>query len=286
MEVVTLLPLAQAELARKRSTLLVDAFAGKALSARAVAGTDLLEAMLVGGFPEMIARPDASRRKAWARDYARAVISRDVRDIAEVIKLDEMPRLLRALAHHAGQLLNASELGGQLGLDAKTVRRYIGILEQVFLVRRIEPWFANRLSRVIKSPKVQFFDSGLLASLRGASTVALGSDRVALGALFETFVFAEVAKQISWGDDEINVYHYRDKDQREVDLVLERSDGAVVGIEIKAAASVSDRDLGGLRRLATACGDRFVQGLVAYDGDIAVPFGDRMHAMPISALWR
>jgi uncharacterized protein len=287
MEIVTLLPLARAELARKRPTFLEEAFSGRVIhTSRPMIGPDLVEAIVIGGYPEMLSRTDASRRHAWARDYTRAVISRDVRDIAEVTKLDEMPRLMRALAHHASQLLNATELGGQLRLDAKTIRRYVGILEQVFLVRRIEPWFTNRLSRIIKSPKLHFLDSGLLASLRGSTEHTLRADRVALGALFETFVFAEVAKQISWSDDAIAVYHYRDKDKREVDLVLERDDGAVVGIGIKAAASVSEHDLGGLRRLAAACGDRFVLGIVAYDGDVTVPFGSRMHAVPIGALWR
>lgn len=285
MEVITLLPLAHSELLRRRSRFLDHAFMGKLGSVTSpILGPDLVELVVSGGYPELLARAP-SRRQQWARDYTRAVITRDVRDIAEVARLDEMPRLMRALAHRAGQLLNFAELGGQLGLDAKTARRYLGILEQVYLVRRVEPWFTNRLKRMIKTPKLHFLDTGLLAALRGLTAERLSSDREALGALLESFVFSEVAKLISWADREVTVHHYRDKDQHEIDLVLEREDGAMVGIEVKASATVTDHDFGGLRRLAHACGDRFKLGLVLYDGETSVPFGERLFAGPISALW-
>ena len=285
MAVITLLPLARAELLRRRPRFLDHAFDGKLGPVAApVVGPDLVELVLAGGYPELIARAP-SRRLQWARDYARAVITRDVRDVAEVTRLDEMPRLLRALAHHAGQLLNFAELGGQLGLDAKTARRYLGILEQVYLVRRVEPWFTNRLKRMIKTPKLHFLDTGLLAALRGLTAERLSSDREALGPLLESYVFSEAAKLISWMDREVTIHHYRDKDQQEVDLVLERDDGAIVGIEVKASATVTGQDFGGLRRLAHACGARCKLGLVLYDGETSVPFGDRLLAAPLSALW-
>jgi hypothetical protein len=285
MEVITLLPLAHAELLGRRPKFLDHVFDGKLGSVAApVVGPDLVELMLAGGYPELIARAPA-RRQQWAKDYARAVIMRDVRDVAEVERLDEMPRLLRALANHAGQLLNFAELGGQLGFDGKTARRYLGILEQVYLVRRVEPWFTNRLKRMVKTPKLHFLDTGLLAALRGLTAERLSSDREALGALLESFVFSEVAKLISWAGREVIVHHYRDKDQQEVDLVLERDDGAIVGIEVKASATVTGTDFGGLRKLAGACGGRFKLGLVLYDGETPVPFGERLFAAPVSVLW-
>lgn len=285
MAVITLFPLAHSELLGRRPRFLDHAFKGKLGSVTdPVVGPDLVELVLSGGYPDLLARAP-SRRQQWARDYARAVITRDVRDIAEVARLDEMPRLLRALSHHAGQLVNFAELGGQLGLDAKTARRYLGILEQVYLVRRVEPWFANRLKRMIKTPKLHFLDTGLLAALRGLTAERLSLDREVLGPLLESFVFSEVAKLISWTDREVTVHHYRDKDQLEVDLVLERDDGAIVGIEVKASATVTEHDFGGLRRLAQSCGDRLKLGLVLYDGETSVPFGDRLLAAPVSALW-
>lgn len=285
MEVITLLPLAHSELLGRRPRFLDHAFRGRLGSiASPVIGPDLVELMLAGGYPELLARTPA-RRQQWVREYARAVIMRDVRDVAEIDRLDEMPRLLRALAHHAGQLLNFAELGGVLGLDAKTARRYLGILEQVYLVRRLEPWFTNRLKRMIKTPKLHFLDSGLLAVLRGLTADRLAADRAAMGALLESFVYSEIAKLISWTDREVTVHHYRDKDQYEVDLVLERDDGAIIGIEVKAAATVTEHDFRGMRRLAAACGDQFQLGLVLYDSETSVPFGERLFAAPISALW-
>jgi predicted AAA+ superfamily ATPase len=285
MEVITLLPLAHSELLRRKPRFLDHAFRGKLGSvANPVLGPELVDLILAGGYPDLLGRTP-SRRQQWARDYARAVIARDIRDIAEVARLDEMPRLLRALAHHAGQLLNFAELGGQLGFDAKTARRYLGILEQVYLVRRVEPWFTNRLKRMVKTPKLHFLDAGLLAALRGLTAERLSSDREALGGLLETFVFSEISKLITWTDHEVTVHHYRDKDQHEVDLILERDDGAVVGIEIKASATVTEHDFGGLRRLARTCGDQLKLGLVLYDGEISVPFGERLFAAPISTLW-
>jgi uncharacterized protein len=285
MEAITLLPLAHSELLGRRPRFLDHAFRGRLGSiASLVIGPDLVELMLAGGYPELLARTPA-RRQQWVREYARAVIMRDVRDVAEIDRLDEMPRLLRALAHHAGQLLNFAELGGVLGLDAKTARRYLGILEQVYLVRRLEPWFTNRLKRMIKTPKLHFLDSGLLAVLRGLTADRLAADRAAMGALLESFVYSEIAKLISWTDREVTVHHYRDKDQYEVDLVLERDDGAIIGIEVKAAATVTEHDFRGLRRLAAACGEQLQLGLVLYDSETSVPFGERLFAAPISALW-
>jgi uncharacterized protein len=289
METVTLLPLSRAEIARRRPTFLEHAFEGKLVSVPSsglVVGPDLVETVIAGGYPEVLARADRSRREAWVREYTRAVIARDIRDIADVARLDEMPRLLRALALHAAQLVNFAELGGHLDLDAKTARRYLGILEQVYLVRRIEPWSINRLKRMVKTPKLHFIDAGILAAIRGLRAESVLADRAVFGALLETFVFAELAKQVAWSDSAITFHHYRDKDQYEVDLVLERDDGDIIGIEIKAAATVAETDFRGLRRLAAACGDRFKLGLVVYDGDTAVPFGARLHATPISSLWR
>lgn len=285
MEVITLLPLAQAEMRRRRPRFLEHAFRGKPVAVSGpVLGAELVDLVLAGGYPDLLARAPA-RRLAWARDYARAVLTRDVRDIAEVSRLDEMPRLLRVLAQYAGQLLNFTEIGGQLGLDTKTAQRYLAILEQLYLVRRVEPWSTNRLKRLIKTPKLHFLDTGLLAALRGLSADRLSAARDAFGPLLESFVFAEVEKLVGWQDREVTVHHYRDKDQYEVDLVLERDDGAVVGIEVKASATVTAHDFGGLRRLARACGERFQLGLVLYDGETSVPFGDRLFAAPVSALW-
>ena len=286
MEIVSLLPLSQTEIRRRKPTFLKSAFEGKlGKPAEMMIGDDLVQTVLIGGYPEMLRRRDPKRRQAWARDYVKAIVQRDVRDIAEVEKLEQMPRLLQILAHHSGQLTNFTQVGGQIGFDDKTTRKYVSILEQLFLVRRVEPWFRNQLKRLVKTPKLHFLDSGLLGTLLRATAEQVARDRSIFGTLLETFVFSEVLKQASWLDESCAVYHYRDKDQDEVDLVIEAGDGALVGIEIKASATVNAGDFKGLRKLAAASERDFRLGLVLYDGTRAVPFGERLFPAPIPCLW-
>lgn len=286
MEVVTLLPLTQSELRGHRANFLDRAFADDITApARIVLGQNLVNVALTGGYPEMLARPDPRRRSTWAREYIRAIVERDVREIADVERLDQMPQLLRALAHHSGQLLNFAQLAGQVGLDDKTARRYIGLFENLFLVRRIEPWFRNPLKRLVKTPKLYFLDSGLLAVLTGATADRIARDRSLFGALLETFVVGEILRLATWSDVQLSLHHYRDKDQDEVDIVLEDEAGDMIGIEVKAAATVTTTDFRGLRKIADATGKAFRAGWVLYDGDRILPFGERMAAVPLSCLW-
>jgi predicted AAA+ superfamily ATPase len=286
MQVVNLLPLSRAEIREKRPTFLQKAMAGRvAKTTETLIGDDLVNAVFTGGYPEMIRRRDQQRRRAWARGYVNAIVQRDVRDIAELERMDQMPRLLKVLAHHSGQLTNFTQIGGQIGLDDKTTRKYVAVLEQLFLVRRLEPWFRNRLKRLVKTPKLHFLDSGLLAAILGATDERIGKDRSVFGPLLETFAFAEVMKQVDWLAETCRLYHYRDKDQDEVDIIVEGEGGDVVGIEVKAAATVTAGDFKGLRKLSAACGADFKLGVVLYDAEQTVPFGERMFAVPISCLW-
>lgn len=286
MEIVSLLPLSRAEIRGKKPGFLKAAFDSKLGNpAERMIGKDLVQAVLTGGYPEMLRREDPKRRQTWARDYIRAIVQRDVREVADVEKLDQMPRLLQVLAHHSGQLTNFTQMGGQVGFDDKTTRKYISILEQLFLVRRLEPWFRNQLKRLVKTPKLHFLDSGLLGALLGANVDRIAKDRSIFGPLLETFVFSELLKQAPWFGEIRSLYHYRDKDQDEVDLVIETRSGPLVGIEVKASATVNVGDFKGLRKLAEASGDNFKLGVVLYDGGRPVPFGDRLVAAPMSCLW-
>lgn len=281
MEIVTLLPLSQVELRRGRPRFLADAFAGRLhAGAAAVQAAQLRRAVLGGGYPALLARAGDARRRAWAREYLRSVVERDARDASEIEKLDQLPRLLRALAHQAAQLANFTRLGATIGLDDKTTRNYVGVLERLYLVQRIAPWFRNRLKRLVKAPKLQFLDSGLLAALLGGE-----GDRQAFGPLLETFVFSELAKQAGELESDPAIHYYRDKDQLEVDFVLEDDQGRLVGVEVKAAASVASSDFRGLRRLADAARGKLALGVVLHDGELAVPFGDRLYAAPVSCLF-
>ena len=286
MGIIRLLPLAQAELHASQSSFLEQVFAGEALdSTRPVVGDDFVKIILAGGYPEALARSESRRLQNWHLDYVEAIVQRDVRDIARIEQLSAMPRLLRVLAEHSGQLVNYSRFGAVLGMNHVTTRRYVDVFENLFMVRTLQPWYTNTLKRLTKSPKLHFLDSGLLATLKDLSLDRLNRERALLGPLLESFVFGELLKLASWSDDCYAFSHFRDKDRNEVDLVIEDRRGRVVGIEVKASATVSKGDFSGLHHLAAACGDRFVLGLVLYDHDRTVPFGDRMAAAPLSTLW-
>lgn len=286
METLLLLPLSQAEIESHTSNWIDHAFAGQIPGSNApTAGLDLVERVLRGGYPEAIARASMRRRVVWARQYIDALIQRDVRDVADIEKLDRLPRFLRTLAETAGQMCNYARLGGQVGLDGKTVSRYMGVLEQMFLLRRVDVWARNRLKRVVKTPKLQFIDSGLLAALLDLTPAGLARDRSRFGQVLETFVFGELLKHTATADGDHRLLYYLDADGSEVDVVIENGAGQLVGVEVKAAATVNSSDLKGLRKLASLAGKQFQMGVVLYDGTETMPLGDRIWAAPLSSLW-
>ena len=287
IETIELLPFSQAEIARTGAPDFLDrAFAGNFPNLAATGGgIDLVRRILAGGFPEALSRAVPARRANWLRSYARSLAERDVSDIATVGKHDAMARLLDHAAVSSGQLLNMSGIGARLGVDGKTVDRWLALFEHMFLVRRVYAWHRNDLKRLVKRPKLQFLDPGLLAALRRIDTAAIAGDRQQLGPLLECFVYAELAKAASLSDDPVFFSHYRDKDQVEVDLVLERLPGAIVGIEVKAGATARPGDFKGLARLREATGRRFACGIVLHDGDRIQQAGPKLFAMPVGALW-
>jgi len=287
METIRLLPLSQSErLQSPESGFLQALFKGNPPPiGPPCLGADLIERVCAGGYPEALTRPTWLRRQAWYANYIEAVISRDVRDLAQIDQLDRLPRLLRALAEHSGQIVNHSGVGASLNINHVTTQKYTAILEALYLLQSLPSWHSNTLKRLVKKPKLHFLDSGLLATLRGLSPERLNADRTRFGPLLESFAFSEVLKLTGWTDDRITLSHFRDKDQDEVDLVLEDASGRVVGLEVKASATVRNEDFAGLRKLAQACGDRFAFGAVLCDRQLVTPFGDRLAAIPLSCLW-
>jgi uncharacterized protein len=286
MGVIPLLPLAQGELRGVASSFLDRLFAGSppAVGARVVAD-ELAETVLAGGYPEALERASPIRRRDWYLDYVDLILQRDVRDIAEVELLKQMPKLLRVLAQFSGQLVNYSGIGAPLVMSHITTQKYVDIFERLYLVRTLPPWTSNRLSRLIKTPKLHFLDSGLLAAMRDLSLQRVRDDRTQFGPLLETFVFAEVLKLATWSDNRFEFFHFRDKEKNEVDIVIEDLQGRVVGIEVKASATVTARDFRGMEMLARACGKHFVMGVVLHDHDQIIPFGEKLFAAPVSSLW-
>jgi predicted AAA+ superfamily ATPase len=286
VEAVELLPFSQAEIERRApSDFLVRAFDADFPPLAETGRTpDLIQRVVSGGYPEALARARPARRHAWLTAYARALTTRDVAEIAAVAKEAELSRLIDHAAVASGQTVNLSALASPLGVDGKTVDRWLTLLEQMFVVRRVRAWHRNDLKRLIKTPKLHFLDSGLLAALRRLTEKDIEGDRSKLGALLEGFVFSELSKIVGYGDHQISISHLRDRDEIEVDFVLEQA-GRVVGIEVKAAASVKPKDFHGLKRLQSATGRNFACGILLHDGDRIQRTGDRLFAMPVSQLW-
>ena len=286
METLSLLPLSQSEIGSHSGNWIDSAFAGQILEAEHPAlGSDLIERVLRGGYPEAISRASAKRRVTWARQYIDAIIQRDVHDVAGIEKLDQLPRFLRALAQTAGQMCNYTQLGAQVGLDGKTASRYIGLFEQMYLLKRIDVWARNRLNRVVKTPKLQFIDSGLLTALLNLNNEEVQRDRTRFGNVLETFVFGELLKHASTAEGDYHLLYYRDAAKFEVDVVIENGAGLIVGVEVKASATVKERDLRGLKKLASLAGGQFKMGVLLYDGVETMPLGDGIWAAPLSTLW-
>jgi predicted AAA+ superfamily ATPase len=287
VEIVPLYPLSRGEQLRvKRPQFLSKAFQGQAPQlTESLSAENLLQLVARGGYPDAIKRRGERRRRDWYRAYIKALVERDLPEIADLAKPRQIPRVLEVAAQFAGRLTNLSEIGRSVGLDHKTAEHYLSVLEQLYLVQRIQPWFRNELSRLIKSPKLHFIDSGLLTSLRGYSIARLRIDRGLFGALLESFVFSELLKLAAWADESVSLFHYRDRDKFEVDFILENTAGQIVGVEVKAAASVTRRDFAGLERVASAARTAFVQGIVLYDGAQTLSFGESLRAVPLSALW-
>jgi len=286
MEILRLHPLAQSELAAKLPNFL-DALFGAGFKAQQQArlGKELAERIAAGGYPVALARSSSRRRATWYRDYIETLVQRDVRDMVRISSLDVLPRLLTLAAGQTARLLNVADLASPFQLSRPTIRDYVTLLARVFLLEELPPWHNNRLSRLIKTPKLHLGDTGLACALLGADAEALWADRALLGQLLETFIFQELLRQASWRDDPITFYHFRDKDDAEVDIVLEGGGQRVAGVEVKAAATVTSSDFRGLRKLKESVEGRFAGGVILYDGEVTTTFGDKLYAVPIRSLW-
>ncbi|HXG68207.1 MAG TPA: ATP-binding protein [Blastocatellia bacterium] len=287
MEVLTLWPLSQGEIKGIREGFVDTLFSDSLplFKEEPADRAELLTSVLRGGYPEALARQAPDRRAAWFSSYITTILQRDVRDIANIEDLTALPRLLTLLATRPAALLNFADISRSLGIPQTTLKRYMALLETTFLIQQIPAWFANLGKRLTKSPKLVISDTGLLSYLSGLSMQRLEEFPDLLGGLLENFVAMELRKQLAWSERQPQLFHFRSQTGQEVDLALEDNTGQVVGIEVKASASIHPGDLSGLKALANLLGERFRRGVVLYLGRQIVPFQENIHALPISALW-
>jgi predicted AAA+ superfamily ATPase len=285
MEILQLWPLSQGELRGERDDFLAILFNTNPPASRPLTQEDLITHLLKGGYPEAVKRSRAVRRTAWFNSYLTTILQRDVKDLANIQGLNEMPRLLHLLAARTSNVLNYAGLAREFGFPQSTLRRYMYLLEATYLLHFQPAWTTNIGKRAIKSPKILLNDVGLAASLLDVDGDRLRADRKLLGQLLESFVVLELYKQLGWSKVRARIYHFRSYDGYEVDAVLERSDGRIVGVEVKASVSVERKDFRGLAALQEEAPARFERGVVLHLGENFVPFGENLWALPLSALW-
>ena len=287
MEVLTLWPFSQGELAGQHDDF-VDACFADTFQPRRVRGEDwptLAERIVRGGFPEAAGRSAGARRRAWFESYVTTLLERDVRELANVAGLRELPRLLQLAATRAMGLLNFADLSRDAVMPQTTLTRYWSLFEATFLVRGLPPWSANLGKRLVKAPKIAFGDSGLLCHLLGLDVARLTAGDLMAGSVLESFVAGELTRQITWSTTRPALFHYRAHTQQEVDFVLEDARGRLVGIEVKKTSSPNDADFKGLRHLKELTGKRFVRGILLCTTAQSAAFAPDLHAVPVNALW-
>ena len=289
MEVLTLWPFTQGEIRGVKENFVDTLFSGKSVGwsgkSPAMSWEELLACIVDGGYPPAVARKSAARRDAWFQSYVTTVLQRDIRDLANIADSTAVPRLLSVVAARAGGLLNFADLSRTMALPQTTLKRYFALLEATFLVQLLRPWARNLGQRAIQTPKVYLNDTGLLAHLLGVTVDRLKSEGNVAGSVLENFVLMELRKQCAWSATRPELFYWRTVSGREVDVVLEDRTGKVVGVEVKAAATLGSNDVGGLQALASAVGKNWVRGVVLYAGAETIPFSANLHGIPIRRLW-
>jgi len=286
MAIITLWPLSQGELSGVVEDFITRAFAAEFSlpDPPPLPRTELLQQIIAGGYPRALAASTQANRALWFQSYITELLERDVRDLSQIRSVTEFPTLLRVLAARSSTLLNLAELSRSTGLQQDTLKRYYSLLQALFLVIPQPAWTANVSRRLMKTPKTTLNDTGLLAHLVGISERRLSQDNLLLGQALETFIVNELRKQLTWSDTGAELFHFRDNKGNETDIVLENRGGEVVGIEVKAAASLRPEDFKGLDKLSTAAKGRFKRGILIYTGDKVLSFGAH-YAVPIQSLW-
>jgi predicted AAA+ superfamily ATPase len=282
MEILSLYPFSQGEIDGIKEALFEKRLPHFSQSKKD--NISIIDRIIAGGYPEAVSRTVPSRRRAWFDSYITTILLRDVRDITDTDGLSNMTRLLSLIAVRSPSLLNFAEFSRTIAIPQTTLKRYMMLLEATFLIRSLPAWSGHLGKRLVKASKLILCDTGLMAHLLGANKERIISAGL-IGPLLENFVIMEMEKQITWSEIRPKIFHFRTQAGQEVDIVLEDSSGRIVGIEVKASATVGGKDFNGLKTLAEITGKNFIRGIILYTGDNIIPFGNNLHVLPVSSIW-
>jgi predicted AAA+ superfamily ATPase len=289
-ETIELFGLSQGELSGRVETLIDRLLAGDDSAVRSgsfdMTRAQYAELVCAGSYPEPRLRK-GTRRRMWFTNYLNRVLTRDAVDVSGLSHLDRLPSLLRLLAAQSSGELVQARVAQDAGIPPSSLKPYLKLLEDLYLIQVLPGWSDNLTRRETDRPKVALLDTGVVARLNNVTAEALGPGRVSdlAGDLFETFVAGELKRSLGWSERSASLFHFRNRDGIEVDIVIEDDDRNVAGIEVKASSTVDSSDFRGLRHLQGKLGGRFTHGIVLYTGDKALPFGDGLSALPLGALW-
>lgn len=282
MEVITMFPFSMGEVLNREINIVDNLFSDEQIPEK---GDNLLTTLhdkmiTTGGFPEINIIKNVTRKNMWFESYLTTLIQRDVRDISQIHGLSDLPRLLQILASQTGQLLNIANLSRKTGIEQKTLKRYLILLESIFLIFQLPAWFTNIGKRLIKTPKIYFSDTGVLVHLLGSENIRK-SDY--FGQVLENFILNELIKQASWSKTRPKFYYYRTAGGQEIDLIMENRTGKIVAVEIKNSATLKPDTAMGIKTLRKSI-NNFHKGIVFYNGNSIIPMGKDVQALPMQRL--
>lgn len=288
MEILTLFPLSQGEIEGINETFIDKLFSNKTFNSDHIVKiqiADIANRIVQGGYPEVLTRQSESRRKAWFKSYLLTTLHRDVRELANIEGLNELPRLVNLLGARVTSLMNYAELSRTTTFPQTTLKRYMTLLEALFLVQPLPAWSSNLSKRLVKSPKLMLNDTGLVATLIGVNATKLEHEHHILGILLENFVVNELRKQASWSETQPQLFHFRSQSGHEVDIILENAEQQLVAIEVKAKTTLTDNDFKGLKLFGEMVGKKLHRGILLYLGNKIIPLAKNIHAIPLNLLW-
>lgn len=287
MEIINMCPLSQGEIEGAKETFLNKCFDKSSFSNSYECDFyDITKRIVNGGYPEVLNRVSAKRKSIWFESYIKSIIQRDIRDLSGIEGIRELPHLLSILVTRVGSLTNLADISRLSKIPWSTLKRYLTLLENIYMISFVPSWYRNYEKRIVKAPKIYFCDTGLLCHLYGINDINLIKRNTLTGHVFENFVYQEIFKQSTWNDEIYKICCFRTQGGKEVDLVLERQDGCLIGIEVKLSSDVSTSDFDGLQELKNVSKDKFINGYVLYTGNKTISFGGDMMALPIPALWQ